>query len=180
MSALVTVLRAVACAALVGGAGCAGIATVGADPEPPPAPAPAPDPQDILADALSRGYSMSNCGPEEPPPPGVVVALSCGQNSDGSGPAMATYLLYSDVTSLRNGFSAAIQNESLTTCGDTEQSPTTWRLGSTGAAAGKVACGTFQDAAEIIWTTEAKNVLSYIRGQNVDVRALYNWWRIKG
>jgi hypothetical protein len=43
-----------------------------------------------------------------------------------------------------------------------------------------VACGTYQDAAEIIWTTDAKNVLSYIRASNTDVQALYKWWRTNG
>jgi hypothetical protein len=43
-----------------------------------------------------------------------------------------------------------------------------------------VACGTYQNGAEIIWTTDAKNILSYIRGSNNDVQALYQWWRANG
>jgi hypothetical protein len=43
-----------------------------------------------------------------------------------------------------------------------------------------VACGTYQNAAEIIWTTDAKTVLSYIRGANTDVPALYQWWKTNG
>ena len=41
-------------------------------------------------------------------------------------------------------------------------------------------CGTYQNSAEIIWTTDAKNVLSYIRASNADVPALYQWWRTNG
>ncbi len=47
-------------------------------------------------------------------------------------------------------------------------------------SAGSVACGTYQNAAEIIWTTDAKNVLSYIRASNTDVPTLFQWWQANG
>ena len=34
--------------------------------------------------------------------------------------------------------------------------------------------------AEIIWTNDAKNVLSYIRASNTDVGSLFQWWRANG
>ncbi|EUA89157.1 hypothetical protein OSH39_08455 [Mycobacterium ulcerans] len=43
-----------------------------------------------------------------------------------------------------------------------------------------MACGTHDGAAEIIWTTDAKNVLSDIRGANTDVPSLYRWWQNNG
>ena len=168
MSYLNTALRAATAAALLGGLAYVGTATANADPN------------DTLTASLSKGYSSSNCTPKEPPA-GVAAAINCGQNADAAGPVKATYLLYNSPADLQGGFTASIKDESLTQCGDSGgQSPTTWHQGSAGANAGQVACGTYQDAAEIIWTTDAKNVLSYIRASNTDVQALYKWWRTNG
>jgi hypothetical protein len=167
MSPLTTALRAATAAALLGSFAYVGTAAANADPN------------DTLAQSLSKGYSSSNCTPKDPPA-GVAAAINCGQNADSAGPVKATYLLYNNPDDLKGGFTASIKDESLTACGDSGQSPTTWHTGAAGATAGQVACGTYQDAAEVIWTTDAKNVLSYIRGSNTDVQALYQWWRTNG
>lgn len=167
MSHFTTALRAASAAVLLGGAAFAGTAMANADPN------------DTLTASLSKGYSSSNCTPKDPPA-GVAAAMNCGQNADAAGPVKATYLLYNTPGDLSGGFTASIKDESLTQCGDSGQSPTTWHQGSAGATAGQVACGTYQGAAEVIWTTDAKNVLSYIRGSNTDVQALYQWWRTNG
>lgn len=167
MSRLNTALRATTAAALLSGFAYINAAIANADPN------------DTLAASLSKGYSLSNCTPKEPPA-GVAAAINCGQNADAAGPVKATYLLYNNSGDLSGGFTASIKDESLTACGDSGLSPTTWHSGSAGATAGQVACGTYQGAAEIIWTTDAKNVLSYIRGSNTDVQALYQWWRTNG
>lgn len=166
MSHRKTVLRAAAAAALMGGLAYTGTATANADPN------------DTLAAALSKGYSLSNCTVKDPPA-GVAAAINCGQNADPAGPMKATYLLYNNSNDLNAGFTVSIKDEALTACGDSGQSPTTWHQGN-GGTAGQVACGTYQDAAEIIWTTDAKNVLSYIRASNTDVPALYQWWKTNG
>ena len=76
-------------------------------------------------------------------------------------------------------FKDSIKDDTLTACGDAGQSPTPWHQGIP-PAAGTVACGTYQDAAEIIWTIDAKNILAYVRASNSDVSALYQWWRANG
>ncbi|OBK15036.1 serine/threonine protein kinase [Mycobacterium asiaticum] len=167
MSHINTVLCAAAAAALTGTFVYTGMATANADPN------------DTLAGALSKGYSLSNCTPKDPPPAGVAAAINCGQNADPAGPVKATYLLYNNSDDLNAGFTASIKDEVLTACGDSGQSPTTWHQGN-GGTAGQVACGTYQNAAEVIWTTDAKNVLSYVRGSNTDVPALYQWWKTNG
>lgn len=141
------------------------------------APAAHADPDQTLLGALSKGYSSSNCTPKELA--GVPAALECGQNADANGPVKAMYMLYKDAGDLEAGFNVSIKDESLTQCGDSGLSPTTWHLGSD-TIAGQVACGTYQGGAEIIWTTNAKNVLSYIRGSNSDVPALFQWWKTNG
>lgn len=167
MPDLTTALWGATAAALLGSVACVGAAPANADPN------------DTLAQSLSKGYSLSNCTPKDPPA-GVAAAINCGQNADAAGPVKATYLLYNNADDLKGGFTASIKDESLTACGDSGQSPTTWHTGTAGATAGQVACGTYQGAAEVIWTTDAKNVLSYIRGSSTDVQALYQWWRTNG
>jgi len=104
---------------------------------------------------------------------------SADLNPDPSGPAQAKYILFSNGNDLAGSFKASIKDDTLTACGDAGQSPTTWHQGSN-ANAGSVACGTYQNGAEIIWTTDAKNILSLIHGSNNDVAALYQWWRANG
>jgi hypothetical protein len=167
MSHLTNALRVTTVAALMGGFAYLGSVTATADPN-----------SDTLAGSLSKGYTTSNCTPQDAPT-GTLAAISCGQNADSKGPVKAMYLLYNNGTDLASSFTSNLKDESLTNCGDA-QSPTVWHQGSATTNAGQVACGTYQGAAEIIWTTDAKNVLSYIRAANADVPALYEWWRTNG
>jgi serine/threonine protein kinase, bacterial len=131
-----------------------------------------------LVGALSKGYGLNNCTPQNLQT-GVLAFLSCGQSADPSGPVLAKYMLFDSSDTLAGWFKTSIKDDVLTKCAD-QQSPTTWHLGNSTTNAGHVACGTYQNAAEIIWTTDAKNVLSYIRAGNTDVPALYEWWRTNG
>ncbi|GAB3027865.1 serine/threonine protein kinase [Mycobacterium bourgelatii] len=170
MSHLTNALRAASAAAVIGGFACLGTATANAD-----------DPNvDTLASTLSKGYSLSNCIVEDPAPGGTLAAISCQESPDPNGPVKATYLLYNNPEDLSASFKNSIKDVETTACGDSGKSPTTWRQGNAQSPAGQVACGTYQGAAEIIWTTDAKNVLSYVKGHNTDVQALYQWWRTNG
>ncbi|BBX64834.1 hypothetical protein MSAS_40080 [Mycobacterium saskatchewanense] len=148
-----------------------------------PASADPPDtgnPSDVnaLASSLSKGYDLKNCTAQNITG-GELASLQCGQSPDPAGPAQARYLLFGNGTDLASSFTKSIKEDVLTGCGNAATSPTTWHQGSS-AVAGQVACGTYQNAAEIIWTTDAKNVLSYIRGSNGDAAALYEWWKSNG
>ena len=173
MSHLSIALRASGAVVVMGAFAFTGTAT--ADP------ANTGNPSDIntLAGSLSKGYGLNNCT-AQPITAGELAALTCGQSPDPSGPVQARYILFSNGDNLAGSFKTSINDDVLTTCGDSGQSPTNWHQGSSSTSAGQVACGTFQNAAEIIWTTDAKNVLSYIRGSNTDTSALYQWWRANG
>jgi hypothetical protein len=175
MSHLSKALRAATATAVVGGFAFAGAATATADPTNTGSSS------DIntLAASLSKGYGLNNCTAQNLTT-GELAALTCGQSPDPSGPVQAKYILFNNADNLAGSFKASIKDDVLTACGDAGQSPTTWHQGSDTANSGSVACGTYQNAAEIIWTTDAKNVLSYIRGSNNDVPALYQWWRANG
>jgi len=172
MSHPTNALRAAIAAALLGSFTCLGTATATADPT--------GTQSDInaLAGTLSKGYSLSNCTAEGVPA-GALAYLQCGQSPDSAGPALGKYFLFGNGTDLAASFKSVIAGDTLTTCGD-QQSPTSWHLGNATSNAGSVACGTFQNQAEIIWTTDAKNVLSLIRASNGDVPALYQWWKTNG
>jgi hypothetical protein len=159
-------LRAATAAALMGGSVCLGTATASADPT------------DTLAASLSKGYTASNCTPQTAPS-GVQAVLQCGQNSDPNGPVFAKYMLFGNASDLAGSFTQSIGADLLTNCGDAK-SPTVWHQGSSTDSAGQVACGTYQGQAEVIWTNNAKNVMSLIRGSNTDTASLYKWWQSNG
>jgi hypothetical protein len=175
MSRLSNALRAATATAFVGGFAVAGTAVATADPTTTGSSADL----NTLAASLSKGYGLNNCTAQNLST-GELAALTCGQSPDPAGPVQAKYILFNNADNLASSFKASIKDDVLTACGDAGQSPTTWHQGSSNANSGQVACGTYQNAAEIIWTTDAKNVLSYIRGSNTDVNALYQWWRANG
>ncbi|MGA7050042.1 MAG: serine/threonine protein kinase [Mycobacterium sp.] len=171
MSNLSNTLRAATAAALMGSFACLGTGTASADPS-------TGNSADVnsLASSLSKGYGLNNCTAQNVTD-GQLAALTCGQSPDSNGPAQAKYILFSGPDDLAGSFKASIKDDTLTSCGDSGQSPSPWHQGSATVNAGTVACGTYQSAAEVIWTTDAKNILSYIRATNNDVPALYQWWR---
>jgi hypothetical protein len=175
MSHLTATLRATTAATLISGFAFAGTATASADP------ANTGNPADIntLAGSLSKGYGLNNCTPQAISG-SQLARLTCGQSPDPSGPVQAKYILFSNADDLASSFKASIKDDVLTACGDSGQSPTTWHQGSSTASSGSVACGTYQNGAEIIWTTDAKNILSYIRASSTDVGSFYQWWRSNG
>ncbi len=185
MSHLANVLRVATAAALMGGFTClltgltTGLDAATATADPDPNNTGTSDNLNTLAHLMSKGYSLSNCT-AQPIEGAQLASLTCGQSPDTSGPVQGKYILFSTTNDLTSMFKTSIKDDVLTTCGDAGQSPTPWHQGNATTNAGQVACGTYQGAAEIIWTTDAKNVLSYIRGSNTDVAALYQWWRTNG
>jgi hypothetical protein len=171
-SRLTAVVRAASASALIGGLAVAGTATATADPS-------ADD--TTLAGALSKGYTLSNCAPQ-PHAGNVLAQIACNQNPDPNGPAGAQYFLFPNADALASTFKTSIRQDgiNLTNCGDA-QSPATWSQ--QGNQAGQVACATVQQqggVAQIMWTTDAKNVMAFIRSANNDVSSLYKWWLTNG
>ena len=175
MTVLTNALRATSATALVGGFAFAAAAIATADPN-------TGSSADIntLAGSLSKGYGLNNCTAQAISDSQRAV-LACGQNPDSSGPVVARYYLFSGSDAMKNLFNTSIKEDVLTACGDSStQSPSPWHQVNSGGNAGQMACGTYQNAAEIIWTTDAKNMLSYVRASNSDAQSLYRWWRANG
>jgi hypothetical protein len=173
MAYLTNALHTATAAVLVGGFAFAGAATATADPNTGTA-------ADIntLAGALSKGYGLNNCTAQAVPN-GALAYLQCGQSPDPSGPTLGKYFLFSNGNDLASSFKAVIGGDILSNCGDAS-SPAPWHQGSSTSSAGSVACGTFQNHAEIIWTNDAKYMLGLIRASSGDVPSLYQWWRNNG
>jgi hypothetical protein len=172
MSFFTNTIRGATVIAFTGGLACLGMATSAADS----------DPADVATAgaAMSKGYTLSNCA-AQPTTPGVLALLACNQNPDPAGPAGAEYFLFSGADGVTSTFQGLLGqgNLALANCGDS-QSPSAWKQGSTG---GQVACGTVPSqggAAQITWTTDSKNMVSFIRASNGDVGSLYKWWLANG
>ncbi len=176
MPLLTKALRAVTVAAITGSFAVMGAATAAADP----AGTGSTDDLNTLAQSLSKGYDLKNCTAQQLTESGELAQLLCGQNPDSNGPATALYTLFDNGTDLASSFTSTTKNMSMAVCGDAGESPTIWRLGSNGATAGRVACGSYQKIATIIWTTDGKNVLSRINASDGDLDGLYAWWRTQG
>jgi hypothetical protein len=173
MSRVTDVLQAATTVALAAGFAFAGAAPATADPNTGNA-------ADInaLAATLSKGYGLDNCT-ARPVPHGTLAYLQCGKSPDPSGPVLGKYFLFGGSDELARTFKSLIGGDALGNCGDSA-SPAPWHQGSSATTAGSVACGTFQNHAEIIWTNDAKSVLGVIRAADADVPSLYQWWRNNG
>lgn len=176
MSDFSNALRAAMATALTGVFALAGSATATADPSNTGSSS------DInaLAASLSKGYGLNNCTAQNIDRGRQLAVLTCGQSPDPKGPTQAKYVLFTTPENLATAFRATIKEDVLTPCGNANQSPSSWHKDGSSASAGQAACGTYQNAAEIIWTTDAKNTLSYLRASSADVAALYQWWRANG
>ncbi|HTX94104.1 MAG TPA: serine/threonine protein kinase [Mycobacterium sp.] len=176
MPCLSNALQTSAAVALMTGFGLAGFAPATADPA-----ANTGNASDVntLAAALSKGYGLNNCTAQSISG-NQLAALTCGQNPDPGGPVQAKYYLFSNTDAMNAFFTTNIKDDVLTSCGtNSTRSPSPWHQGSA-TNTGQMACGTYQNAAEIIWTNDAKHVLSYIRGSNTDAASLYQWWQANG
>lgn len=130
-----------------------------------------------LMGLLSAGHDSSNCAPVDPPVADTLATVDCDESTMAGGPAFTRYSLFGDLASLDNAFDAAIDaNDELLECpGSGLQSPTTWHYTDTpDEIAGKVACGTYNDNADVAWTNDANLVLA--DAQADDLTELHDWW----
>jgi hypothetical protein len=165
MSQFVSAMRAVAIAALVGGYGWTCPATATADSS------------DTLAGMLSKGYSTSNCKPDQVD--GALAAYQCGQNPLSGGPTRAAYVLYGNPTDTSEGFKGLSSDLTLTPCAPGASAPDTWHFQSSpDTPVGTVACGTSGSVAGVVWTNDQNHLAALVAG--ADAKSLYQWWLANG
>jgi serine/threonine kinase PknH len=126
---------------------------------------------------LPAGYDNAACQAAHPPATDALATVDCGQTSTPGGPAMARYSLFTDQQTLDSHFDVAIkENSELFQCpGSGIDSPTTWHYTETpGQVEGRIACGTYNNGPDLVWSKNSDLLLADAQGPNMD--DLHKWW----
>jgi serine/threonine-protein kinase len=130
-----------------------------------------------LMAVLPHGYDDSTCRPVHPPATGALATVDCTQSLVDGGPANARLSLFADQATLDTHFDVAIkENSALIQCpGSGVDSPTTWHYTETpDDVEGRIACGTYHDGPDLVWSKNSDLLLGDAQGPNMD--DLHNWW----
>ncbi|HEY9265095.1 MAG TPA: serine/threonine protein kinase, partial [Mycobacterium sp.] len=141
-----------------------------------------PPPQTESYDAqlmaqLSGGHDSSNCKPISPPAGTALATVDCGPATTPGGPQSTRYSLFDDQAALDAGFDEAVRvNSELLQCpGSGVESPTTWHYTEApDQVAGNIACGTYNDNPDVVWTKNEGLLLADAQGP--DLEELHKWW----
>lgn len=126
---------------------------------------------------LSGGHDSSNCKPISTPAGGALATVDCGPATTPGGPLSTRYSLFADQAALEAGFDGAVEvNSELLQCpGSNIDSPTTWHFTETpDEIAGSIACGTYNNRPDLVWTNDAGLLL--VDAQGPDLEELHEWW----
>jgi serine/threonine-protein kinase len=130
-----------------------------------------------LMAVLPHGYDDGVCQAVHPPATDALATVDCGQSAIHGGPANARYSLFADQQTLDAHFDGAIkENSELTQCpGSGIDSPTTWHYTESPAnVEGRIACGTYNNSPDLVWSKNSDLLLADAQGPNMD--DLHNWW----
>jgi serine/threonine-protein kinase len=136
---------------------------------------PAPSPLDKLYSVLPPGYNSTLCGPSANPSPQALATVDCGQLDQASGPTSARFSLFADANSLASRFQDGVNEAAVSQCPGSIDSPRSWHYDATPAfSAGSLACGTRNNAPDLMWTKNDVLLLGDVQGADLD--SLYGWW----
>lgn len=143
--------------------------------------APSDDQQARLLSLLPSGYPAGVCTPATPGPDSIwvnaVAMVACGQNTQPGGPSHATYALFPTPDSLKKAFTDDVANVSLVKCRGESRSPANWHYDQgSNETAGMLACGTYNNHPNVIWTYDQKLMLSDVSGDPATIEDLHTWW----
>jgi serine/threonine kinase PknH len=146
---------------------------------------PAGDPQSKLPTLLPAGYPSGTCTPTTPKPNSIwvdaIAMVDCGQNTNPGGPSRAVYGLFANSDALKKAFNDDIAAGQLMNCPGGGPSPDSWHYDKTPTVtAGMVACATYKDHPNVVWTNEAKLMLSDAFGDPPAMEDLHGWWEKYG
>jgi hypothetical protein len=129
---------------------------------------------------LPKGYTDSACRHGEPPA-GGIARLDCKANTLAGGPSAASYVVFSDQSSLDDTFDNLIRagGLKLVNCPGLDENPTAWHLRTTPSVdEGRVTCGQYEknpDLYTLMWTHNSK--LFFGGADGADLDGLYKWWQ---
>ncbi|MGO8938732.1 MAG: serine/threonine-protein kinase [Mycobacterium sp.] len=138
--------------------------------------------QNKLRSLLPSGYASGVCKATTPKPTSIWVnalaMLDCGQNTNQGGPARAVYGLFADVDTLNKAFTDDIgaNGSQLMNCPGEGPSPDGWHYDKTpNDTAGQIACATYKNQANVIWSNTSKLTLSDTFSDGT-IDDLHAWW----
>ncbi|MEE3752969.1 serine/threonine-protein kinase [Mycobacterium intracellulare] len=151
----------------------------------PPSTAAGSGDQARLISLLPPGYLPGTCTPATPESGSVwthaVAMVTCGQNTQPGGPSRATYGLFGTPDRLKKAFDDDIGNVSLVNCPGEGRSPVGWHYDETpNDMAGLIACGSYNNHPNVIWSNDARLMLSDVTGDPATVEDLHTWWDAYG
>jgi serine/threonine kinase PknH len=124
---------------------------------------------------LPPGYDSNNCSPIGSPNRQALATVECRQTSDPRSPPYAAFTLYPNETALANAFQSGIDEDTITQCPNGNRPPITWHTkAAPNVPAGSLACGNFNNAADLLFTKNSDLLLGDIQGP--DLNALYQFF----
>ncbi|OJZ62599.1 serine/threonine protein kinase, partial [Mycobacterium paraffinicum] len=141
----------------------------------------ASNPQSKLLSVLPAGYPNGACTPATPKANSIWVnalaMVDCDQNTNQGGPSRAVYGLFANADLLKKAFNDDVAAVQLLNCPGAGPSPDGWHHDSTPTVtAGSIACGTYKNHPNIIWTNDAKLLLCDVYGDPPSLEDLHTWW----
>ncbi|MGD1346762.1 serine/threonine-protein kinase [Mycobacterium seoulense] len=141
----------------------------------------AANPQSKLLALLPAGYPSGACTPATPKSNSIwvnaVAMVDCDQNINQGGPSRAVYGLFADQDTLKRAFDDDVGAVQLLNCPGAGASPDGWHHDSTPTVtAGMIACGTYKNHPNVIWTNESKLMLCDVYGDPPALEDLHTWW----
>ena len=139
------------------------------------------NPQSKLLGMLPAGYPSGACTPATPKPNSIWVnalaMVDCDQNTNQGGPSRAVYGLFANPDVLKKAFDDDVAAVQLMNCPGAGASPDGWHHDSTPTVtAGMIACGTYKNHPNVIWTNEARLMLCDVYGDPPAIEDLHTWW----
>ncbi|MEE6137674.1 serine/threonine-protein kinase [Mycobacterium sp. 050128] len=142
---------------------------------------PAGDVESQLLTMVPPGYPSGVCTPATPKPNTVwsdaLAVVDCDQNTNPGGPSKARYALFPNPGVLKNATDADIKLLTLATCPGETNNPETWQHPNDPKVdVGVVACGTYNNHPNMVWSNQVKLLLCDVFGDPPTIEELHTWW----
>jgi len=134
-----------------------------------------------LLSMLPAGYPSGTCKATTPKSDSIwvnaVAMVDCDQNVNQGGPSRAVYGLFADADTLKKAFDDDVAAVQLVNCPGSGPSPDGWHHNSSPTVtAGMIACGTYKNHPNVIWSNQDKLMLSDVYGDPPAMEELHAWW----
>jgi serine/threonine-protein kinase len=134
-----------------------------------------------LLGIMPPGYPSGACTSATPKPNSVwsdaLAMVDCDQNTNAGGPSKARYALFANPNVLKAAFDADIKLLQMVTCPGGTANPETWQHPNAPKVdVGMVACGTYENHPNMVWSNQVKLLLCDVFGDPPAIEDLHTWW----